>query len=498
MLNRSDWYDIARDTNWTPRYVAEEELFPPAMSDPYGISWEEWETFDEPYKVSYREYVRVQREKDADVYSVKAALSRSKFYENADPSWIGILKLHYGVIPLTEYAACQLQAMSIRFGKAPGWRNTATFGLLDELRHTQLQLYFPHELVSKDRQFDWAHQAHHTKNWLIMGGRHCFDDVMMTRDAVANAVLTAFSFETAFTNLQMIGLASDAAKVGDWTFTNLITSIQSDEARHAQIGMPLIEILLRNRPKAEIQQLIDIGFWRLWRIFAVLTGVSVDYYIPVEKREGSFKEFMHEWVINQYDRQLKDLGLDRPWYWDIFLKDIETHHHIQHGGIWSYRETMWWDPVAGVGPEEREWLEEKYPGWKASYGYYWDTITQALLDGREDLTRQAVFPPICNMCQIPIANRPGPPWQARVYPLEHEGRRYHFCTEPCRWIFTTDPDRYKDHESLVDMLVYDRFDPATPDNILKHMGINVVSRGGRDAHNYAWIEAFRESASAAE
>ena len=49
-----------------------------------------------------------------------------------------------------------------------------------------------------------------------------------------------------------------------------------------------------------------------------------------------------------------------------------------------------------------------------------------------------------------------------------------------------------------DMLVYDRFDPATPDNILKFMGINVVSRGGRDAHDYAWAEAFRESASAAE
>ena len=44
MLERSDWYDIARDTNWTPSYVAREELFPPEMGDPYDIPLAEWET----------------------------------------------------------------------------------------------------------------------------------------------------------------------------------------------------------------------------------------------------------------------------------------------------------------------------------------------------------------------------------------------------------------------------------------------------------------------
>jgi toluene monooxygenase system protein A len=28
LLNRADWYDIARSTNWTPKYVTEDELFP--------------------------------------------------------------------------------------------------------------------------------------------------------------------------------------------------------------------------------------------------------------------------------------------------------------------------------------------------------------------------------------------------------------------------------------------------------------------------------------
>ena len=111
LLDRSAWYDIARSTNWTPKYVREEELFPAEQSDPFGIPTSEWETFDEPYKVSYREYVNVQREKDAGAYSVKAALLRSKYYEEkADPAYLSLLKMHYGAVALTEYAACQADA----------------------------------------------------------------------------------------------------------------------------------------------------------------------------------------------------------------------------------------------------------------------------------------------------------------------------------------------------------------------------------------------------
>jgi toluene monooxygenase system protein A len=50
LLKNSDWYDIARQTNWTPSYVKEEELFPREFSDPYDIPVSEWEKFDEPFR----------------------------------------------------------------------------------------------------------------------------------------------------------------------------------------------------------------------------------------------------------------------------------------------------------------------------------------------------------------------------------------------------------------------------------------------------------------
>jgi toluene monooxygenase system protein A len=487
LLDRSVWYDIARNTNWTPKYVTRKELFPPEQSDPYGIPVEEWETFDEPYKVSYREYVATQREKDAGVYSVKAALSRSKYYEQADPAYLSLLKMHYGAIALSEYAACQSDARMTRFSQAPGKRNMATFGMLDEMRHGQIQLYFPHQLLPLDRQFDWSHEAAHTKNWATLAGRHALDDVMMTRDAVTTSLMLNFAFETGLTNVQMIGLSADAANMGDFTFSNLITSIQSDEARHAQLGTPVIEIMLRNGKKAEAQQAVDIAFWRIWRVFALLTGIPMDYWFPLEKRDRSFKEYMHEFVIVQFEQQLKDVGLDVPWYWNThFVKDIETHHHCQQAGIWSWRQTVWWNPTGGVGPAERDWLEKKYPGWNDTFGQYWDVILDNIRNGREEHTHAVGMPAICNMCQIPISNRGGSKWEARAYQLEHEGRRYNFCTPVCQWIFTTEPDRYKHFDTIVDRMYNGKIDPPTPENILKYMGSGVISKGGDDAHNYRW------------
>ncbi|MDR3448661.1 MAG: toluene monooxygenase, partial [Alphaproteobacteria bacterium] len=85
LLERHEWYDIARSTNWTPTYVTDAELFPDVMTGALGVPMEKWEVYDEPYKTSYSEYVRIQREKDSGAYSVKAALERSRMFTEADP-----------------------------------------------------------------------------------------------------------------------------------------------------------------------------------------------------------------------------------------------------------------------------------------------------------------------------------------------------------------------------------------------------------------------------
>ncbi|MES2237586.1 MAG: aromatic/alkene/methane monooxygenase hydroxylase/oxygenase subunit alpha [Pseudomonadota bacterium] len=489
-LGRLDWYDIARNTNWQPTYVQEDELFPPQMSGSMGIPLPEWESYDEPYKQTYPEYVKIQREKDAGAYSVKAALERSKMFENADPGWLSVLKAHFGAIARAEYSASTAEARMARFGKAPGMRNMATMGMLDEIRHGQIQLYFPHEYCPKDRQFDWAHKAYDTNEWAILASRHMFDDMMTTRGAVDTALMLTFAFETGFTNMQFLGLAADAAEAGDWTFSNLISSVQTDESRHAQIGAPLVAILIKNGKKAEAQKMVDIGIWRAWKIFSVLTGPMMDYYTPLEHRKQSFKEFMEEWIVTQFERSLIDLGLDKPWFWDQFLEELNYQHHGMHLGVWYWRPTVWWNPAAGVSPEERTWLEEKYPGWNATWGTNWDVITDNLLAGKRELSYPETLPVVCNMCQLPINATPGPTWKVRDFPLDYKGRTYHFCSEGCQWCFEQEPERYKDHLSLIDRFLAGMVQPMNLAGGLQYMGL-APGEIGDDAHNYAWVEKVR-------
>ncbi|MDO9272846.1 MAG: aromatic/alkene/methane monooxygenase hydroxylase/oxygenase subunit alpha [Rugosibacter sp.] len=489
-LGRLDWYDIARNTNWQPTYVQEDELFPPQMSGSMGIPLPEWESYDEPYKQTYPEYVKIQREKDAGAYSVKAALERSKMFENADPGWLSVLKAHFGAIARAEYSASTAEARMARFGKAPGMRNMATMGMLDEIRHGQIQLYFPHEYCPKDRQFDWAHKAYDTNEWAILASRHMFDDMMTTRGAVDTALMLTFAFETGFTNMQFLGLAADAAEAGDWTFSNLISSVQTDESRHAQIGAPLVAILIKNGKKAEAQKMVDIGIWRAWKLFSVLTGPMMDYYTPLEHRKQSFKEFMEEWIVTQFERSLIDLGLDKPWFWDQFLEELNYQHHGMHLGVWYWRSTVWWNPAAGVSPEERTWLEEKYPGWNATWGTNWDVITDNLLAGKRELSYPETLPVVCNMCQLPINATPGPTWKVRDFPLDYKGRTYHFCSEGCQWCFEQEPERYKDHLSLIDRFLAGMVQPMNLAGGLQYMAL-APGEIGDDAHNYAWVEKIR-------
>jgi toluene monooxygenase system protein A len=496
LLDRSAWYDLARTTNWTPQFVSEAELFPAIQSDPYGIPWSEWESYDEPFKVSYREYVELQREKDSGAYSVKAALSRSRYHETTDPGYLSILKWHYGANALGEYAACFPAGRMTRFSKAPSMRNMACFFALDELRHTQIELFCAHELVKLDRQFDWAMQAHHTMNIAALPGRHAADDIMMTRDIVSSSIMVNLAFETGITNVQMIAMSADAANMGDFGFSNLITSIQSDEARHAQIGTPLVGILIRNGRKAEAQRAVDIGLWRMWKVFSLLSGIPMDYWIPLEKRDRSFKEYIHEFVVEQFERQLLDLGLERPWYWPHLLRDIETHHHAQHAALWSWRKAVYWNPDAAVGPAEREWLEAKYPGWNETFGRYWDVVSENVRAGNLERTHAIGMPCLCNMCQHSITAAGGSRWDARVHQIEYGGRRFNFCGPVCQWIFELDPERYADSETLVDRLYSGEIDPPTAENLLKYMGIGVISKGGRDASGFAWLP--EHAATAAE
>ncbi|ABS70068.1 methane/phenol/toluene hydroxylase (plasmid) [Xanthobacter versatilis] len=495
LLNRDDWYDIARDVDWTLSYVDRAVAFPEEWKGEKDICGTAWDDWDEPFRVSFREYVMVQRDKEASVGAIREAMVRAKAYEKLDDGHKATSHLHMGTITMVEHMAVTMQSRFVRFAPSARWRSLGAFGMLDETRHTQLDLRFSHDLLNDSPSFDWSQRAFHTDEWAVLATRNLFDDIMLNADCVEAALATSLTLEHGFTNIQFVALASDAMEAGDVNFSNLLSSIQTDEARHAQLGFPTLDVMMKHDPK-RAQQILDVAFWRSYRIFQAVTGVSMDYYTPVAKRQMSFKEFMLEWIVKHHERILRDYGLQKPWYWDTFEKTLDHGHHALHIGTWFWRPTLFWDPNGGVSREERRWLNQKYPNWEESWGVLWDEIISNINAGNIEKTLPETLPMLCNVTNLPIGSH----WDRfhlKPEQLVYKGRLYTFDSDVSKWIFELDPERYAGHTNVVDRFIGGQIQPMTIEGVLNWMGLTPEVMG-KDVFNYRWAGDYAENRIAAE
>jgi toluene monooxygenase system protein A len=487
-MQRDEWFDLARKLDWDFSYVREEEVFPPEVSGRPWLPQEAWSAWDEPYKTTYAAYVTNQSEKERAVAAVRDALGRVSDFGRLPRTWLSALKLHGATLPLAEFAAVIGNLRAARFGRDGAWRTAAAFGALDELRHTQIPLLLMHPLVAWDQQFDWTHRLYHTNNWVAIAGRHLIDELLLAADPIEFAIATNFVFETGFTNLQFVGLSAVAHGVGDRLFETLLGSIQSDEARHAQIGGPVLARIVE-ADRALAQRLVDKWFWRSWLLFAVITGFAMDYLTPVNERGPSFKEFMEEWIVDQFLHTLREYGLERPWYWETFLTALDHYHHMVYASAYSYRASVWFD-LAVPGPEERAWLRAKYPAAWPSFEPVWEQVADRWRNadpGNEFAVHGTAIVGFCELCQLVLCN--GTPDRNGAVIVEHDGRRRIFCSEPCRWIFESEPERYASHKGIVQQVL----EGTAPANILallrETFGLSYET-WGKDAFGgeYPWLD----------
>ena len=482
-LNRDDWYDIYRDTDWTLSYVEQDAAFPKEWSGTGDIPKSEWNTWDEPFRVSFRDYVRTQREKDSGVYAVRTALGRSNVFKNLDEGWKASAHLHMGTTCFVEQSAVAMEGRFARFAPSPAWRDIAVYGMLDEIRHAQLDLSFSHELLKKDPRFDWCHKGYHTNEWIVLAVRKAFDNMMLNDNCVDAAIGVNLTAEHGFTNMQFIALAADAMEAGDVSFSNLLSSIQTDEARHAQQGFPTLAVLAKHDLK-RAQTVLDRSFWLALRLFHALTGPAMDYYTPLHRRKMSFKEFMIEWIVNHHERTLQDYGLDRPWYWETVEKSFDNGHHALHLSTWFWRPTLFWKPNAGISKAERSWLNEKYPSWEENWGYHWNVIADNIAHGDVAKTLPETLPMLCNVCQLPLGSAFSR-HELKPYMTTRGGKLYHFCSAPCQWIFDIEPWKHEGHLTVVERFLAGQIQPMNLTGMIAWMGLTPEVMGD-DAYGYAW------------
>jgi toluene monooxygenase system protein A len=486
-LRRDDWQDLARKLDWTFSYVDEREVYPEVMAGAPWLPHAAWAGWSEPFRTTFAEYVVTQSAKEASVRAVREAVGRIEDFQRHDPRWRAALKLHAATLPLAEFAAVIGNLRAARYGRDSAWRQTALLGALDELRHTQIPLLVMHELVRWDPQFDWTHRFYHSNNWVAIAARHVMDEMLLLADPIELAVATNFVFETGFTNLQFVGLSAMAHDVGDQMFETMIKSIQTDEARHAQIGAATLETLVA-ADREYAQRLVDKWFWRHWQLFAVVTGFSMDYLTPLAHRATSFKEFMHEWVLDQFARSLEEVGLARPWYWTQFVASIDWFHHMVYASAYTYRATVWFD-LAVPSPDERAWLRGKYPRSWPDLDPVWERIVERWREsgpGVEWYAHGATPVGFCATCQLVLCG--GTPNANTAQVLDRHGRRKVFCSEPCRWIYDMTPERYLDHKDIVHRILAGEA-PANLLELLRHYFGLTQDGWGKDVArgDYPWL-----------
>jgi toluene monooxygenase system protein A len=306
--------------------------------------------------------------------------------------------------------------------------------------------------------------------------------------AIEFAIATNFVFETGFTNLQFVGLSALAHSVGDKMFEKMVNSIQSDEARHSQIGAPVLATVVKH-DRAYAQYLADKWFWRSWQLFAVVTGVAIDYLTPVENRTMSFKELMQEWIVDQYLRMLEEVGLERPWYWPTFEAALGRYHHMVYASAYSYRASVWFDLVV-PGPAERAWLREKYPETWDEIDPIWERIGERWRRtdvGNDFGVHGTAIVGFCDLCQLVLCH--GTTRRNSACVVEHAGRKLIFCSEPCRWIFEREPERYAGHKDVVKRVLAGEAPPNLVALLRRYFGLTFET-WGKDAYrgDYPWID----------
>jgi len=342
--------------------------------------------------------------------------------------------------------------------------------------------------VKWDPQFDWTHRFYHTDNWVAVAARHVIDELLLTSDPVEFAIATNFVFETGFTNLQFIGLSALAHGTGDYLFEKMTQSIQTDEARHSQIGPVVLREVVKH-DRAYAQYLLDKWFWRFWHIFAVVTGFSMDYLTPLAARTQSFKSFMHEWILDQFLSSLEEYGLEKPWYWETFLSSLDNYHHKIYASAYTYRTTVWFNFVV-PSPEERAWLRAAYPDSWPAIDPIWDKICddwRGFDRGLDFAVHGTAIIGFCNLCQMVLCE--GDMQTNTATTAEHGGRKYIFCSEPCKWIFEKESDCYAEHKDVVKKVLAGE----APGNVLalitQHFNLTSAT-WGKDtfAGQYPWLQ----------
>jgi len=93
---------------------------------------------------------------------------------------------------------------------------------------------------------------------------------------------------------------------------------------------------------------------------------------------------------------------------------------------------------------------------------------------------------LCDLCQLVLCG--GTPQHNTASVLDDGGKRYVFCSAPCRWIFEKEKGRYGDHKNIVNRILAGEA-PANLIALLQRYFDLTPETWGRDVFGgeYPWL-----------
>jgi len=392
-------------------------------------------------------------------------------------------------------------AMAGRQFPGVGPRVACQMQALDEIRHSQTQI---HSISNYNKYYNGFHDFRHMidRVWYLSVPKSFFDDAI-TAGPFEWMIAIGFSFEYVLTNLLFVPFVSGAAYNGDMGAMTFGFSAQSDEARHMTLGLECIKFLLEQDPDnlPIVQRWIDKWAWRGTRVLT-LVAMMMDYMLP--KRVMSWKEAWEIYFEQNGTALFNDLaryGIKMP---DCVKDTFEMKEHISHQAwatFYQYgaaADFHTWMPK----PEEMDWLSQKYPD---TFDKYYRPRFEYWAEQHEAGNRfyNTTLPQLCQVCQIPMLfTEPGDPTQICYRETDHQGEKYHFCSDHCKHIFEHEPEKYVQawlpvHQIYQGNCFPEGADPTAPDfdalaEVLKYYHVNhgrdnLDFEGSEDQRNFdAW------------
>lgn len=105
----------------------------------------------------------------------------------------------------------------------------------------------------------------------------------------------------------------------------------------------------------------------------------------------------------------------------------------------------------------------------------------------EAAVHSTAMPTFCDLCQLPLSA--GTPSKNAANVLSYDGRNYIFCSQPCRWIFLREPERYSRHRDLVKRVLSGEAPASMPELVTEYFRLTPET-WGKDAYagKYDWLE----------